>query len=218
MGVVYFISGIDTGCGKTYVTGRLANFLKKNGKKVVTHKVVQTGCSGKFSEDIVEHRRLMHIDLLDEDYSGLTCPYVFSFPASPHYSSRLEEKTISLNRVEDSLLKLSNDYDVVLCEGAGGLMVPLTEEVRMLDFIEQNRLPLILVVSSRLGGLNHAMLTLEVCLSYEIDLKCIIFNQFPNDDEGMSKDMFHYLSQYLYKKMGKKGLLSLDLEFVASTL
>jgi dethiobiotin synthetase len=210
---VYFVSGIDTGCGKTYITGQLAKRLSALGKKVVTHKIIQTGCKG-LSEDILEHRRLMNISLLSEDHEGLTCPYIFSFPASPHYAAQLEDKKVDLRRVAYSLKKLSNFYEFVLCEGAGGIMVPLTEDVKTVDFVKQHHLPLILVISSRLGGLNHAMLTFEFCFTQKINLKCVIFNQFPEDDKGMAKDMYDYLEKYLQKKGKKKSLLYPDVASV----
>ena len=78
-----FIGGIDTDIGKTYATGVLAKALYNRGLKVITQKLVQTGCEG-IAEDIITHRDIMGMPLQALDKDGTTCPYVFSKPASPH--------------------------------------------------------------------------------------------------------------------------------------
>lgn len=85
MGSVVFVSGIDTGVGKTVVTGLMARSLLRRGVHVATVKPVQTGNVG-FSEDLEEHRRLMGKSL-PEDAQGLTAPQIFAFPASPHLAA-----------------------------------------------------------------------------------------------------------------------------------
>ena len=87
-GSVLAVSGIDTGIGKTYATGLIAKALLRQGKAVITQKIVQTGCEG-VAEDILKHRHLMGIGLQDVDREGLTSPYVFRYPASPHLSGRM---------------------------------------------------------------------------------------------------------------------------------
>ena len=85
MNTTYFISGIDTDCGKTMVTSLLARELYQQGINVITQKMVQTG-SSEIADDLREHRRIMGIDLQKVDLDHTTCPYIFKFPASPHLS------------------------------------------------------------------------------------------------------------------------------------
>jgi len=158
---VIFISGIDTDCGKTIVTGLLAKFLQKTGKKVITQKLVQTGCS-EISEDIETHRKIMNIGLLEEDKNHLTCPYIFQFPASPHLSAKIENTEIDIDKILNSTNKLLEKFDIVLIEGAGGLLVPITSNYSTIDFIAKNKYPIILVSSSKLGSINHTLLSLEL--------------------------------------------------------
>ena len=87
---VYFVSGIDTDAGKSYATGYLAREWNKNGKRTITQKFIQTGNVGH-SEDIDLHRRIMEIPFTREDQEGLTMPEIFSYPASPHLASRLDQ-------------------------------------------------------------------------------------------------------------------------------
>ncbi|MCK5071639.1 MAG: dethiobiotin synthase, partial [Desulfocapsa sp.] len=90
---VICISGIDTDIGKTIATGLLAKALLSQGYSVITQKVAQTGCTG-ISEDILKHRELMDTGLYPEDTNGLTCPYVFSKPCSPHLAAELSQTQI----------------------------------------------------------------------------------------------------------------------------
>ena len=83
---VLFISGIDTNVGKTVATGMIAKALAKAGKKVITQKMIQTGCE-HVSEDIEAHRQIQGIPFTDEDTRGLTCPYIFTSPFSIRKSS-----------------------------------------------------------------------------------------------------------------------------------
>ena len=78
---VLFISGIDTNVGKTVATGMIAKALAKAGKKVITQKMIQTGCE-HVSEDIEAHRQIQGIPFTDEDMRGLTCPYIFTYPTA----------------------------------------------------------------------------------------------------------------------------------------
>ena len=121
---VYFISGIDTDAGKSYATGFLARELNRKGQRTITQKFIQTGNTGH-SEDIDLHRRIMGIAPTDDDREGLTMPEIFSYPCSPHLASRIDGRPIDFDKIERATEELSRRYDVVLLEGAGGLMVPL---------------------------------------------------------------------------------------------
>jgi len=117
MGIT-FITGIDTGIGKTYATGLLARFLLKQGKSVTTQKVVQTGCES-ISEDIAVHRKIMGIGYTDEDRKGLTCPYLLTLPASPHLAAQAQGIRIDLETISAATDYLLRKYDHLLVEGAG---------------------------------------------------------------------------------------------------
>lgn len=204
---VYFISGIDTDCGKTYITGHLAKKLLDSGKKVITYKLIQTGCH-EISEDILEHRKIMGIDVLTEDKNGETCPYVLSFPASPHLAFEIDRVDFEVRKIKQSLRKLADKYETVLCEGVGGLMVPLTKNYLAINFLSENMLPLILVTSSKLGSINHTLLSLQACKHYKLDLRYVIYNQFPDDDEIIAADSLNYLKDYLAANLPKVQLIA----------
>ncbi len=197
---VYFISGIDTEIGKTYATGYLAKQLMQQGIGVITQKLVQTGNQG-FSEDILKHREIMQTGLLPEDEQGLTAPQIFSYPASPHLASRLDGRSLDLDKIQQSTQQLLAKYPVVLLEGAGGLMVPLTEQLLTIDYIRQQQYPVILVSSGRLGSINHTLLSLLALEHYQLSLYAVVFNTIHDaKDTTIASDTKQYLQQQLRQK------------------
>ena len=208
-GKVFFVSGIDTDIGKSYATAVLARSYMQSGKTVITQKLVQTGCAGIVSDDILLHRQLMGIEPLHIDKTKVTCPYVFGYPASPHLSAELEEQTILIDLIHAISGSLSENYEIILLEGAGGLMVPITRHILTIDYIEMFNLPVILVTSGRLGSINHTLLSLEACRSRGIAVDKVIYNCYPMEDELIAKDTFNFLGSYLGKHHPSAELLKL---------
>lgn len=197
---VYFISGIDTDCGKSHVTGLIARNLQNNGVRVVTQKLIQTGCIG-VSEDIITHRRIMGIDLLPEDIDMTTCPIVFTHPCSPHLAARLDGRSIDLDLIKHSTEVLKKRFEVVLVEGAGGILVPVTEEYSMADYAAEMHLPVIFVTTAKLGSINHAMLSIEYCLSRGIEIAAIAYNVYGENDQLIVDDTRELLKSLINKRL-----------------
>lgn len=199
MNNVYFVSGIDTDAGKSYCTAWLAQQLMQQGKKVITQKFIQTGNIGH-SEDIDLHRRLMGTGYLPEDREGLTMPEIFSYPASPDLASRIDHREIDFKKIEQATQELARRYDVVLLEGAGGLMVPLKDEYLTIDYIAEHRYPLIFVTSGKLGSINHTLLSFEAIAHRGIELHTVLYNLYPTlPDTTIQQDTQQYLQRYLHR-------------------
>lgn len=181
------IGGIDTDTGKSIATGLLASYLLQQHKKVCTLKLVQTGCDG-VSDDIRLHRQLMGVELSEQDRQGLTCPYIFRFPASPLLAAQLAGQHIEEQVLNDALKSLQQQYEWVLVEGAGGLLVPLNEDLLLLDYFAKQRLPLVLVTSPRLGSINHTRLSLEAIRARGIDLLGLVYNLHGNHPPEIVQD------------------------------
>ena len=113
---VFFVSGIDTNIGKSYATAYLAHLWNKQGCRTITQKFIQTGNPEGYSEDIELHRRLMGTEYLPEDEQGLTKPEIFSYPASPHLASRIDNRAIDFDKIKHATEVLSERYDAVLVE------------------------------------------------------------------------------------------------------
>ena len=171
----YFITGIDTDAGKSIVTGLLARFLLEKGVRVITQKMAQTGGSD-FSHDIATHRSIMRSRPFPEDETSLTCPYLFAYPASPHLAAEMEGRCIEPETIHAACEELSKRYSCVLTEGVGGLMVPLQNELTVLDYMVRFPQPTVLVTHGKLGSINHTLLTLEVCKQHNIRLVAVIYN------------------------------------------
>ncbi len=200
MAKIFFISGIDTDIGKSLATGLIGRYLVGMGKQVISQKIVQTGCEG-IAEDIITHRQIMERDLLPEDYNGDTCPYVFSRACSPHLAARLEGRKMNPQTIKLATERLAKHYDYVLIEGAGGLMVPLTANYTQLDYLEEQKksLTLILVSSSRLGSINHTLSALELVKNRGLNVAGIIYNRFGEEDKIIGDDSKRIFSDFLQR-------------------
>ncbi len=174
---IYFITGIDTGIGKSVATGLMARWLLQRGCAVITQKLVQTGCRGPLAEDIAVHRRLMGTGPIDVDRDGTTCPCTFRFPASPDLAARLEGRAVDTAVIDRATAHLVARFEHLLIEGAGGALVPLTGSLTVLDFVAQRRYPLIVVGSLRLGSINHTLLTLEAAQRRGIEVRGLVLNR-----------------------------------------
>lgn len=191
-----FLSGIDTDAGKTYCTAWWAMQLQKQGLKVITMKFLQTGCVGE-SEDIVAHRRLTGTGPLPEDAAGLTCPVMFSYPASAQLAARIDGVEIDLDAFDRARRELEQRYDVVIVEGAGGLMVPLTDDFFAIDYAASRNLPLALVTSSKLGSINHTVLSLEAVRRRGIALDAVLYNHYYDASPEISEDTRAFVERYV---------------------
>ena len=197
---VYFVSGIDTNIGKSYATAYLAKTWNARGIRTITEKLIQTG-NTDMSEDIELHRRIMGTDLLPEDKERLTMPEIFSYPCSPHLAAEIDKRPIDFDKIERATQTLSERYDAVLLEGAGGLMVPLTRELLTIDYVAQKQYPLVFVTSGRLGSINHTLLSLEAMTRRSIRLHTLAYNLFPEeDDEIIRRDTEEYMRDLLKRE------------------
>ncbi|MDW7451219.1 dethiobiotin synthase, partial [Klebsiella pneumoniae] len=100
-------------------------------------------------EDIQKHREIMGQGWFQEDHDKLTMPEIFSYPASPHLATRLDNREIDFQKIENATQTLAERFEIVLLEGAGGLMVPLTTSLLTIDYVAQHQFPVILVTSGR---------------------------------------------------------------------
>ncbi|MDD3885570.1 MAG: dethiobiotin synthase [Victivallaceae bacterium] len=196
MGRVWFVSGIDTGIGKTIATGLAARYLVKAGVKAITVKMAQTGNVG-FSEDLEKHREFMGIGRLPGDDEGLTAPQIFAFPASPLLAARREHRVVEVNKIVEAVNRLRDMYDEVLVEGAGGLAVPLTENLLTIDLAAREKWPLLLVSCGRLGSLSQTLLSIEAAIHHGLVLKGIIYNYFEGADPEIDLDTPEMTLKYL---------------------
>jgi len=178
---IIFITGTDTGVGKTVITGLLGKGLKNKGFKVLTQKWVETGNTEK-SYDLEYHAAAIG-ENLDEKLAHLQNPYLFSLPSSPHLAAKTDNEEIDIDRLTESSKQLSEQCDFLLIEGAGGLLVPLNTNMLTVDVVKKTEAKVIIVADNKLGVVNHTLLTVEALKIRGIDILGIIFNRTGKDTE-----------------------------------
>ena len=161
----FFITGTDTGVGKTLVAVALTRALVAHGKRAAVMKPVAAGTmktpEGEFNDDALELLAASNVKAPYEDIN----PWLLRTPASPHLAARADGVTIRHDRIAAAFERLRAASDLVLVEGAGGWHAPISATETMADVAERLALPVILVVGVRLGCLNHALLTRDALRS-----------------------------------------------------
>lgn len=203
-----FLSGIDTDAGKTYATAFLARKLMNEGNSVITQKFIQTGCTDT-SEDIEAHRRLMGTGLLPEDIDHTTAPIIFTYPASAQLAARIDGRDINVSLIDRSRQLLQERYDVVIIEGAGGLMVPFTDDFLSIDYPATRHLPVALVTNGVLGSINHTLLSLEAIKARAIELPYVIYNHHFDTDAVIADDTLSFIRRWLHRHFPDTELLEM---------
>ena len=173
----WFITGTDTGVGKTLVSRLLLEALEHAGQFAVGMKPVASGCratdAGWRSDDALE---LMAASGASVAYADVN-PYALAAACAPHIAAHEMGMEIQLEKILTSFQRLQQKSPWVVVEGVGGWMVPLGERLTMADVARALRLPVILVVGLRLGCLNHALLTVEAIRRADIPLAGWVANQ-----------------------------------------
>jgi dethiobiotin synthetase len=178
MGKAFFITGTDTGVGKTVITGCLAAALKRAGKKVAVYKPVQCGDLQEGTGSLVSPDLALISVLSGLSEKDLFNDYCFSLAASPHLAAEQDNKKVDVSKIKERLTSLLATYDIVLVEGAGGLQVPLTRAYTILNLIKDLAVPVLVVSRAGLGTINHTTLTLQALQSSDVAVLGVIFNYF----------------------------------------
>lgn len=170
------ITGTDTGVGKTFVGCGLAAALTAQGKTVGVLKPAETGCPMRdgrlFPEDAIRLAAFARTALPLEQL----CPYRFAPPVAPAVAAELTGTTIEPQRIALAFAQLARHHDLTLVEGAGGLLVPLIGRYTFADLARDLRIPLVVVVGSKLGALNHTLLTLHCAQTRSLPIAGYILN------------------------------------------
>lgn len=170
-----FVTGTDTAVGKTLVTAALVSRLVQEGRSVGVMKPVETGVNFDSSPDS-DAARLMAAAAVKDTFD-LVSPYRFSAPLAPLSAAAAQGRVIELEDIVGRYDQLAARYPCVAVEGAGGLLVPVGNDWDMGDLISRLALPVMLVGRSGLGGINHALLTLEALEHRKIPVVALVLNE-----------------------------------------
>ena len=201
----FFITGTDTGVGKTFVAAGLIRAMIYQGLSVCPMKPAETGCrvsKGKLvPEDTV---KLMKASGADEPID-LINPYRMRNPLAPSVAAEIEGIIIKKKSVLDAYKKLSNKYDIIIAEGAGGIMVPLYKKYLYLDLVRDLGLPLIIIARPGLGTINHSLLTIEAARTKDIKVLGLVFNH----SEKTKTDISQKTNPEIITQIGKVPVLGI---------
>lgn len=191
-----FITGTDTGVGKTFVTAALLSALRNSGVDAVAMKPVQTGSARGRSPDLDFCAKVAGWRIPRGELSDL-CPYRFPMPASPHLAARSAGSRIVPGKILAAFRRLEKRHESVLVEGAGGLLVPLSASYDQRDLIRALRLPVMVVARAGLGTLNHTLLTVEALRPAGIAIAAVVLSQDAPRRNQISRDNEFFLRERL---------------------
>lgn len=174
----YFITGTDTGVGKTIAVLCLGVWLKNKGVDVGVFKPVQ--CAGNDA-------RLLKKKLNLSDPLKAINPYFAKEPLSPHLAFTRQKETVDIAAIKKSYQAVSEKHQITLVEGAGGLMVPLKKNYLVVDLIRELDLEVIIVSRLSLGTINHTLLTIGQARHYGLNVKGVIFNTVKKTKAGIAE-------------------------------
>ncbi len=218
-----FITGTDTGVGKTLVTAALAAFLSEQGLDLGVMKPVESG------ESDGQDSRTLSWAAGTDDARELVAPYSFPEAVAPLLAARRQRTVIRLARLLDALLKLTRRHEVVLVEGAGGLLCPLSASLSMADVARAFAFPLVIVARAALGTINHSLLTVDVARNLGLEVSGVVMchtcqpaNLAEKTNELMLKELcpapflgeVPFLSHLAEKGLSREELAALAKEYL----
>ena len=175
----FFITGTDTGVGKTVIAGALAAVLKKKGIDVGVMKPVATGGW--------DDARFLIRAAGVKDNLFLVNPYCLGTPVVPAVAAEIEGVKIDIRKIKNAYEELSKRHDILIVEGVGGLLVPIYKSYLVTDLINELKLPVIIVAKPGLGTINHTLLTIRQAKVSRINVLGVIISNYDDANAGIAE-------------------------------
>lgn len=177
-----FVTGTGTEVGKTVVAAAIARTLAADGKRVAVFKPAVTGLDEGVETDHALLRRASGSEQSDEEIA----PYRYGPPASPHLAAALAGEEIDPDCLRQAAATAAEGADAIVCEGVGGLLVPLSPTYLVRDFAADLGYPLVVAASPGLGTINHTLLTLEAARAAGMEVATVILTPWPQEHSGLA--------------------------------
>jgi dethiobiotin synthetase len=187
----FFITGTDTGVGKTALSALLLAELRRRGISAAPMKPVQTGCEvpgSEFRVPDLDYSLSMAGMTVPEEARSLMSPYRFEPACSPHLAAELAGTEIEISAIVNAAQKLASEYDRLIIEGAGGVLVPLNRRELMLDLMVKLDLPVILAARPGLGTINHTLLSIRALKAAGLEIAGIVFIASEEGEPGLIEE------------------------------
>lgn len=188
-----FVTGTDTGVGKTVVACAIAEVLRSRGIDVGVMKPIETGVGVQGPLDAIALVDAAGVD----DPMELVCPQRFELPAAPSVAAAREDRSVDLFAIRRAFLALRERHAFLLVEGAGGLLVPIARDYAMADLMAELQLPILVVARGALGTVNHTLLTLEAIERRRLPLAGVVISHGPRPISRADEENLVALRQQL---------------------
>ncbi len=181
---ILFITGTDTDVGKSIIAKLLYHYFEENNIDVDYFKPLQTGCKNVYSEDSDA------LKVLGKSNGNITkkCYKIFTNPKAPYYAAKDDNYSIDIQELVNKIKRTANDSEILICEGAGGLFVPITKDYCMIDLIKELDAEVILVTRAGLGTQNHTILSIKALQFCNISKINIIMSDSKGIDSQMIRE------------------------------
>jgi dethiobiotin synthetase len=192
-----FVTGTDTGVGKTITAAAIARYLHNTGVRVGVLKPVTSGALESEGDLVSEDAELLRWAAQSTATASDMAPYVLREPLAPSEAARHDGVTIRYDRIRESFDRLAARHDFLVVEGAGGLLVPLADDLLVADLAKRLGLPLLIVANPNLGTVNHTLMTCECAHSRGIEILGVVINgqpEQPGDAESYAPRLIERLS------------------------
>lgn len=178
-----FVTGTDTDIGKTVITAGLAAVMQSLGYKAGVYKPFQSGAEIK--NGFLVSPDLAYVKQLDF-YIETLCSYLLKAPTAPYIAAKLEGIDIDVSVVKKEYQTIKQNCEILLVEGAGGLLVPVSQNILMSDIAKMLDIPILIVTRPNLGTINHTLLTINQAKECGLDIAGVIINRYPQGTDDIA--------------------------------
>lgn len=183
-----FVTGTDTGVGKTVIAGAIANWFTRRGARVAVSKPVATGCMRRREGMVSEDAEFLAAAGDVRFPLDLICPQCYAEPLAPAVAGERAKQPIDWEAIDRSITLMSAQSDVLIVEGVGGVMVPLDRQTLVLDLAARLGLPAIVVARAGLGTINHTLLTVHALKTAGVKVAGVVINGYPVEGGGVAEE------------------------------
>ncbi|OPZ97005.1 MAG: ATP-dependent dethiobiotin synthetase BioD 1 [Planctomycetes bacterium ADurb.Bin412] len=184
----FFITGTDTGVGKTVVTGAIARWLVEQSIRVGVFKPIATGCRREREGLVSADAEFLACCSRSEFALAQINPVRYHEPLAPSVAAERSRRDIDWDEIHLSYRNLTQKNDIILVEGIGGVMVPITDDYLVLDLMADLQLPAIIVARPGLGTINHTLLTVNACRARNLEISGIVINRYQADKATLAEE------------------------------
>jgi dethiobiotin synthetase len=183
-----FITGTDTGVGKTVVAGAIAHWFAKRRQNVAVCKIAATGCEHRREGLVSEDAEFLANCAASRHPLDLIAPQRYSEPLAPAIAAERAHRPIDWFLINNSIRLMSRGSDLMIIEGVGGIMVPMDDKTTVLDVAQSLNIPAIVVARPWLGTINHTLLTIAALRNAGVGVVGVVINQYNASKAGVAEE------------------------------